>query len=204
MGNNHLEAVHEKRKQSGRAEFRQQIIEQCGSVCVNCGSDRDVEYHHIVPLSNGGSIRAGNVVALCSICHLKAHGKLKYRNVWSRDKEIALKKPDGADADIANFLQGAMSKGDICRKWGLGQETTLHRIDFFRKYLVQHNIVSYKNFVELRKNHRANAANNDEESNYLASVVICGDGTEERYYRTMKNGQIISVEKEVLKGEVDE
>ena len=109
----HTKKLYEKRKESGRADLRRQVVEYCGTVCANCGSDREVEYHHIVPLSNGGTNQVRNFVALCSICHLKAHGKLKYRNIWSREITIDLEKPNDADASIEKFLKGELSKRDI-------------------------------------------------------------------------------------------
>jgi len=198
MQHNHFKELYEKRKQSGHTALRQQVIEYCGTTCANCGSDREIEYHHIVPLSNGGTNQVRNFVALCSVCHLKAHGKLKYRNVWPRENAFEMEKPEGVDATIEKFLKGELSKGDVCRAWGIRQDVTLHRIPFFRKYLEHHQVVSYKNFVDLRKNHRANSDGNDEEITYLASVVIYYDGTEERYYRTMKDGRIIAIEGEKI------
>lgn len=204
MIRNRARELYEKRKQSGHTKLKQQIIEHCGTVCANCGSSQEIEYHHIVPLSNGGTNRVSNYVALCSVCHLKAHGKLKYRNVWSCENEIKIDKPDNVNEVINKFLNGELSKGDICQEWGIRQDTTLHRISFFRRYLERHEIVSYKNFVDLVKNRRANTATDDQERIYLASIIIFYDGTEERYYRTMKNGCIVKIEKETIKGEVDE
>lgn len=191
-------ALYEKRKQSGHTALRQQVVEHCGTACANCGSSQEVEYHHIVPLSNGGTNRVSNFVALCPICHLKAHGKLKYRNVWSREHVINMEKPDGANDVIEKYLHGELSKSDVCQKWGAPQDKPLYYIDFFRVYLERHGIISYQNFVELKKNHRANTLMDGEERTYLAAIVILFYGTEERYYRTMKNGQIVKNVKEVI------
>lgn len=183
------------RKKATRLELKKQILEHCGTVCANCGSDRDVEYHHIVPLSNGGSIRPSNVVALCTICHLKAHGKLKYYNSWTCKYEMKMDKPENADVTIEKFLKGEISKYDVYEEWGIADKV-LHQISFFNRYLNRHNIVSYRNFINLVKNRRANTSKDDKEYTYLASIIIYRDGIEERYYRTMKNGNVVTVTKE--------
>lgn len=35
----------------------------------------DIEFHHIIPLCEGGPDALANIEALCYDCHLKAHGK---------------------------------------------------------------------------------------------------------------------------------
>ena len=44
-----------------------------GSTCCNCGSQENIEYHHIVPLILGGTNRWTNITPLCSRCHKAAH-----------------------------------------------------------------------------------------------------------------------------------
>ena len=61
-----------------RREFnrmRKSFIDQCTSGCGNCGSIKDIEVHHIVPIASGGTNRYTNLAALCSDCHVKAHGR---------------------------------------------------------------------------------------------------------------------------------
>ena len=45
-----------------------------GSVCCACGSNKMIQYHHILPLVLGGDNRLTNIVPLCSDCHAKIHG----------------------------------------------------------------------------------------------------------------------------------
>ncbi len=39
--------------------------------CFECGATEDIEHHHVVPKSRGGT----KTVPLCYLCHQKAHGK---------------------------------------------------------------------------------------------------------------------------------
>jgi uncharacterized protein YerC len=48
-------------------------------ICFECGSNNQIEYHHVVPEVMGGT----KTIALCIICHSKVHGKdlLKLREL---------------------------------------------------------------------------------------------------------------------------
>lgn len=45
------------------------IYARDGGRCVSCGSDRDIEYDHIIPLAMGGSNTARNLQLLCATCN---------------------------------------------------------------------------------------------------------------------------------------
>lgn len=66
----------ELRKEFQDPAFRKAMVECLGASCVNCGATEFIEYHHIVPLTNGGTNRISNIVPLCQSCHAKAHGKV--------------------------------------------------------------------------------------------------------------------------------
>ncbi len=44
--------------------------------CVECGSSRDLEFDHIIPVSKGGSNDAKNVQILCAKCNRKKSNKI--------------------------------------------------------------------------------------------------------------------------------
>ena len=55
--------------QFNRPSFKDELKDKLGTVCCNCGSNLDVEYHHVVPLALGGTNNIGNIVPLCHVCH---------------------------------------------------------------------------------------------------------------------------------------
>jgi hypothetical protein len=63
--------------------------------CFECGTIGDVEFHHVVPKSKGGT----QMIPLCLTCHSKVHGEhmLKIRKLAndSRNKMIKEKKEKG-------------------------------------------------------------------------------------------------------------
>lgn len=56
-----------------RATFRNILEKTLEPICVNCGSTEKLSFHHIVPLSLGGTNNISNIVRLCPTCHDKAH-----------------------------------------------------------------------------------------------------------------------------------
>ena len=41
--------------------------------CRYCKSKKDLEVHHIIPLSKGGSLKPFNCLTVCKDCHIKLH-----------------------------------------------------------------------------------------------------------------------------------
>ncbi|MGZ4846413.1 MAG: HNH endonuclease [Halobacteriota archaeon] len=46
-----------------------------GGRCVECGSNQDLEYDHIIPVAKGGSNTERNVQLLCIHCNRAKHAK---------------------------------------------------------------------------------------------------------------------------------
>lgn len=51
------------------SEVRREVWRRDGGKCVKCGSRKNLEYDHIVPLSKGGSNTARNIELLCEACN---------------------------------------------------------------------------------------------------------------------------------------
>lgn len=41
--------------------------------CAVCGSENDLQYHHLVPNALGGETDPKNIIVLCAVCHQKWH-----------------------------------------------------------------------------------------------------------------------------------
>jgi len=52
---------------------RNLILEYFHAKCKRCGSTRDLEFDHIVPIEKGGQDTLSNLQLLCHKCHLKKH-----------------------------------------------------------------------------------------------------------------------------------
>ncbi|MGD0907850.1 MAG: HNH endonuclease [Candidatus Acidiferrales bacterium] len=50
-----------------------EVLERDGWRCQSCGCIEGLQVHHIRPRSRLGDDAAENLIALCALCHQKAH-----------------------------------------------------------------------------------------------------------------------------------
>ena len=58
----------------GRASWKwikAKVLKRDGCNCVNCGTDKNLHVHHILPWRNGGPDTMENLQALCNRCHMR-------------------------------------------------------------------------------------------------------------------------------------
>lgn len=64
--------------------------------CAACGSTSNLQYHHLIPRSRGGSDDETNLITLCGDCHAKAHGvSANWRHSDLTREAMARKKVKG-------------------------------------------------------------------------------------------------------------
>lgn len=80
---------------SGRVEKglteneRKDILKRDNHECQMCGSGKDLEVHHIIPVSDNGTKKDSNLCTLCSECHLNtAHGGNTAEVTYDSKKEF--------------------------------------------------------------------------------------------------------------------
>jgi hypothetical protein len=59
------------------SDMRQAVLQRDGYRCGNCGSTINLQIHHIVPLSRGGTNLESNLRTLCESCHQKIHPHMR-------------------------------------------------------------------------------------------------------------------------------
>lgn len=69
-------------------KLREKVLKRDGHKCVSCGSDNDLEVHHIVPVAQGGSNELSNLITLCLTCHNKAHRNNHHARETSETKPL--------------------------------------------------------------------------------------------------------------------
>ena len=57
----------------GWFKTREKVFEKYGRCCSMCGSEQNVEVHHIIPIREGGTNELENLIPLCRDCHQEIH-----------------------------------------------------------------------------------------------------------------------------------
>lgn len=142
-----------KRKESNSSAFKRTLVELHGDRCVNCGSDDNIEFHHIVPLAIGGTNNYGNVVPLCWRCHKAIH-----RGITIDD--LKDKKPNNAgrkrlDEELAydvfeRFIGGEIGNRKANELLGYKSDATrMNNRAQFKDFLKERGIKSVRNNIDI-------------------------------------------------------
>jgi 5-methylcytosine-specific restriction endonuclease McrA len=52
------------------------VFRRDGGRCVECGSDFDIQYDHVIPVALGGANTVENLQILCAPCNQRKGGRL--------------------------------------------------------------------------------------------------------------------------------
>jgi len=66
----------DRRRQPIVREVKLAVFERDGGRCVQCGSNFDLQYDHIIPVSMGGATTDANLQLLCATCNQTKGGTL--------------------------------------------------------------------------------------------------------------------------------
>lgn len=71
-------------------EKQNYLISIKGSKCCNCETEcgNNIIFHHVIPISIGGTENDSNLVPLCKNCHTKLHGISSENNILSHSALI--------------------------------------------------------------------------------------------------------------------
>lgn len=124
-------------------------ISQLPQTCANCGSNEEVEYHHIVPLYVGGTNRKTNIVPLCASCHYAVHHGVNLDDFHKRIKVGGRPQKTYTKAQIGlleQYLLSEVPKSTVCDAFGIGNIDRKSRIT--KESMKSLGICNYQNKIE--------------------------------------------------------
>lgn len=62
-----------RKKRKVKGKVLKKVAREKKRICYFCGSTKNIERHHIIPISIGGKHLQNNKVDICDDCHLKLH-----------------------------------------------------------------------------------------------------------------------------------
>lgn len=97
--------------------------------CINCGTTKNLELHHVVPLALGGNDIESNKVFLCSICHAKIHGAdVDERGIhWKELQKAGIEKAkkEGKYKGRKKLPIDETKMRTVCAEWRKGNITAV-------------------------------------------------------------------------------
>ena len=179
-----------KRKSWEYLSLKDDVLKKYRNKCANCGSKENLEIHHIVPLSLGGTNNITNLVPLCYSCHKAAHqGRhlSHYRKAYNNPQP---RTPDEEAYKIFDdYFAGNIGRAELKEKMGFSKSYKITDCPQFKKYFEEKNIERYKNNIDtiLSKHDKLNPG-------VHVGFVVYKDGTQE--YMIYQKDKIVKEEPE--------
>lgn len=130
------------------------LVQMYGNKCRNCGSDENIEWHHIVPLEIGGNDTYENMVPLCHACHktvtfhelLLATKMREQHNCGGRKRTI----PDNYEDILWKYIMCKIGKAECVRMLGLSKSNNITDNQWFKDFVKDNKIKRHRNNIDLR------------------------------------------------------
>ncbi len=114
--------------------------------CVACGTPDNLNQHHLVPRSLGGSDDESNLLTLCGPCHAKAHQvQADWRHSELIRKAMHHKQAQGGCVGTVNFGYCLAADGDTLIEDKVEQKTIAAIRDYREAGLSLRTVVSRLN-----------------------------------------------------------
>lgn len=84
----HTKRTPAKKKRDALYRYRQTGGVDRPKICSTCGSKKEIELHHIIPLDAGGTNDYFNLIFLCHHCHMMLHHEIyDYLEIFHKGKQ---------------------------------------------------------------------------------------------------------------------
>lgn len=108
-------------------ETRKNIYRREGYQCAVCGSNRQLEIHHVVKRSRGGRNDPQNLICLCHVCHCLAHSERVMPEVYRRS--IGPLRPEDVELAMVEYLADYYAENYGIPWWPWSDEKTVKERD---------------------------------------------------------------------------
>lgn len=141
------------RQEYNRPSFKDILKDNLGDVCYNCGSQGDIEYHHIVPLRLGGTNKISNIVPLCYSCHKAAHfGRdiAKHRKPAKKTgRPIKHTLDEEKEKVLWDWAKGRIGAKDLKHKLGFSKSMKVKESRLYKDFVQKHGIKNVRNTLDV-------------------------------------------------------
>lgn len=125
---------------------KRKISECWNHKCAVCDQNDYLEFHHLIPLSEGGSDDYDNIILLCARCHAVIHNRTFNPNKPNCKTSIDY---ETAKPVLAAYFANQIGAKETKEKLNLSQKTHLTESSLYKRYKREHNIGKFYNNVDL-------------------------------------------------------
>lgn len=172
----------ELRKEFNRPSFKAYLYKELGENCINCGSNDGVEYHHIVPIANGGTNKIQNIVPLCCRCHQAVHGARKsWQELGKRSENFGRPRAityEDAEPILDAYIRCEIGTKETWERLGFTGSPRLAGKVVYKECVEKHSITGHRNNIDTIKKKNDGEIPEGCELGY----VIIGDGEPEFFF----------------------
>ena len=148
------EYIKETRNYFSKESFRKELKKELGNICCNCGTNENIEYHHIVPVVYGGTNKLSNIVPLCIECHFKAHEKTNYEGIANARKNGTVGRKHKVSYEecfpyIVDYIYGRIGKKEFKARCKYSEKYKLDKCSYIERYKKENGIKSFKNIIDI-------------------------------------------------------
>ena len=114
--------------------------------CAVCSRNDYLEFHHMLPVSKGGTDDYDNIILLCVHCHGAVHGRTITAEKPHKKTSIEYEK---AKPILAAYFANEIGTKETKEKLNLSQKTHLSESSVYKRYKRENNITKFYNNVDL-------------------------------------------------------
>lgn len=166
-------------KRITKPSFRKQLKAMYGTKCKLCGAE-GVEYHHFLPLWQGGTDDIRNFVPLCGECHAKSHGLRT--GAWKRRnggrKRI---NPVGFKYIMDDYFHCRIGTEECKKSMGLAKGTHITDRKNVQEYMKENGIKAFRNNIDILRAKKERVGRADKQT---VGWIEYTDGRREEFDRS--------------------
>lgn len=186
------------RNEFNNKTFRNILEKELGCKCANCKSEEYIEFHHIVPISNGGTNNITNIVPLCLKCHYNAHKRTYTKGVLKARQEGRKHKKTYEECKpyFKLYFENQIGRKELIEKCGYSHKYSISDSPYYKKYKEEYGIKDFKNKVDILNSNKNRGSRNIRKRKNKTKekfvCIICNKEKNTSYY--LKDNGIICFE----------
>lgn len=141
------------RQEYNKQSFKKYLKTNLGCKCRICGSEENIEYHHIIALAVGGDNSLSNIIPLCYECHQKAHRTRNVRKYCAeRSDNYGRPSPltyEQAEPILEQYFLCKIGAKECWKKLGYTGKVKLAGKKHYKRYKDEHGIIQSRNNIDL-------------------------------------------------------